>query len=341
MRAERELVAAIEAAAARARMVLDPEQRLLVARMAVLGAAVDDRRIRRSRPRGLYVHGPAGRGKSWLADAFFAALPTARKTRVHFHGFFAELHDSIHERRSERQAVERAIDDLTGRSRLLFFDELHVHDSGDARLLTRLLDHVFRRDIVVLATSNYAPDDLLPSPIWHHTIEPGIALITANMDTYRLDGPTDYRTVRHEHSSGFSSGMWITSPPSDAPGEDEATILSVRGRDFQVLAARSDGLWITFAQLCQSPTSTIEYLEWARSYPRWTVTRVPAFEDVDAEAQQRFINLVDVLVDADVGVTFVSDHDLATFLSGASSRPDAFRMASRLQLLRDDVLGRA
>ena len=134
---------------------LDPRQRDLV-------AALEHATSRSAESRGLFIHGPAGRGKSWVTNGFFDALPTTRKTRVHFHGFLDSLHRSIHERRvqhpaGEKEAVEHALDDVAGRNRVLFFDEFHVHDSGDARLLTRLLEHVFQLKVTVLATSNYAP----------------------------------------------------------------------------------------------------------------------------------------------------------------------------------------
>lgn len=335
MRPKWELIAAVEASALQADVFLDPAQRQLLDRLADLAPALDGKSARRSTPRGLYVHGPAGRGKSWLADTFFSALPTTSKTRVHFHAFFDELHRRIHDHRNEREAVEQAISEVAGNgSRLLFFDELHVHDSGDARLLTRLLEHAFRRRVTVLATSNYAPDDLLPNPIWHHTFEPGIELIKKNMDVFHLEGPTDYRTTRADHSVGFAAGLWTTKTPATAPHRSESTLATVRGRQFPVLAIRPGELWVSFEQLCASPTSSIEYLEWARDFVRWTITDVPLFQDVEVEAQQRFINIVDVLVDADVCVTFVSAHELTAFIAAALHRPDAFRMTSRLQLLR-------
>lgn len=251
---------------------------------------------------------------------------------MHFHGFFDELHRSIHGHRSERDAVERAIDDITQNTRLLFFDELHVHDSGDARLLTRLLDHVFQRGLTVLATSNYAPDDLLPNPIWHHMFEPGIALIKTHMDVWNLVGPVDYRTVNEEHGHGFAAGTWTMTPAcSDAP--EQPTLTVVNGRSFTVTSVDDGELVATFDQLCSAATSAVEYLEWARAFSHWVITDIPSFGAVDAEAQQRFINVVDVLVDADIPVRFSSTVDLHTFLADASKRPDAFRMASRLQLL--------
>ncbi|WP_022884267.1 AFG1/ZapE family ATPase [Glaciibacter superstes] len=156
MRGDRKLITAVDESAARGGITLDPAQRLLLGRLADLGSNLD-RRSLRSPASSLYVYGPSGRGRSWLADAIYAALPTTRKTRVHFHGFFDKLHRSIHDHRTERDAVERAIDDVTANSQLLFFDELHVHDSGDARLLTRLLDHVFRRDLTAGNGSSLPP----------------------------------------------------------------------------------------------------------------------------------------------------------------------------------------
>lgn len=310
---------------------LDDDQRALIEALT-LATAPD------SPTRGLYIHGPVGRGKSWIANAFFEVLPTTRKTRVHFHGFLDSLHRRIHTRRRLRQendeqdAVTHALDDLLGGNSVVFFDEFHVHDSGDAQLLTRLLEHVFRQKVTVIMTSNYAPDDLLPDPVWHHLFEPGIGLIKTNLQTFELDGPVDYRTLARDHSSGFASGIWTTSTTPADPSE--VTTLRVRGREFDVLAARDDELRISFAQLCEIPTSTIEYLEWSRAFTRWVITDVPAFADTDPQAQQRLINVIDVLVDADVPTTFVSTTDLDAFLAGTTKRPDAFRMASRLQLLQ-------
>lgn len=321
-----ELVHAVEAAASAQGFALDPRQRAVLDRLAVLGGE-----LATGEARSLYLWGDAGRGKSWLADAAYAAIPLREKRRVHFHGFFHELHRSIQRHRTELDAAERAIDDAVGDSRLLFFDELHVHDPGDARLLTRLLDHAFTRKVTVLATSNYAPEDLLPDPDWHHIFVPGIALIETNMDVMPLQGPTDYRTITDNHTRGFASGTWSTRTPPRATTPPQH--LTLNGRVFPVTSADAGELTLTFDQLCRTPTSTIEYLGWAQDFDRWTVTGVPRFDAVDPPAQQRFINLIDVLVAEDLPVDFYADVDLNDFLAAASRRPDAFRMASRLRLL--------
>ncbi|MEQ6897024.1 cell division protein ZapE [Microbacterium sp. KR10-403] len=319
------IVRAVERAAARDGFDLDPGQRALLHRIAELGE--------RPGARGLYVHGAPGRGKSWLADAFYAALPTERKTRVHFHGFFDALNRRIYRHLGEPDAVERAIDDLIDDAVFLLFDELHVPDSGDARLLNRVLAHVFDRGLTVFATSNHAPEDLLPDPNWHHVFEPGIALVTENMDVWKLDGPTDYRALVERHDRGFAAGSWTRVRPGGPPDEREAT-LTVAGRTFAVVAADDGELVATFAQLCEAVTATVEFLRWTREFPRWTITGIPSFDAVDPQAQQRFLNLVDVLVDADVRVDFSSAVDLQGFLAAAGGRPDAIRMVSRLRLLQ-------
>ena len=331
VRSKNLLVEGVENAAARDGFTLDAAQRALLDRLAALGSDLTDPLVRHSTPRSLYIHGDAGRGKSWIADAFYTELPLTQKARVHFHGFFDALHRSIHDRRNERDGVEHAIDDITQNSRLLFFDELHVHDSGDARLLNRLLDHVFQRGLTVLATSNYAPDGLLPNPIWHHIFEPGIGLIKTHMDVWNLAGPIDYRAVNADQSRGFAAGTW-TMVPARSSEPDRQTII-VNGRTFTVTSVDDGEMVATFGQLCSAAVSTIEYLHWARTFTRWTITDIPSFGAADAEAQQRFINLIDVLVDADVPVRFASAVDLPGFLADASQRPDAFRMASRLRLL--------
>ncbi|WP_415297599.1 cell division protein ZapE [Cellulosimicrobium sp. SJTW-1] len=382
---------AVEAAAARDGFALDAAQSALLDRLVRLGEELAG--ARRRPVRGLYVWGPAGRGKSWLAGAFFAAvadgLPAGATKRVHVYDLFRELHAAIHARRvtaltgprpavgqggptrgwrtratapvaeptpprpSEESpeprpgAVDSAIDGLLRGTTLLYLDELHLHDTGDATLLTRLLRRAFAAGVVVLATSNYEPGTLLPNPLWHHVAEPGIALLRAHLDVVELAGPTDYRTLGGRGRAGFAAGAWLlpgTTAQLDArglrrPGADEATAVRTGSRTFPVTAARAHELWVTFDDLAGRPTSTLEYLDWSVRFRRWVVTDVPLLTAIDREAQQRFIAVVDVLVDADVELVVTSPHALGTFRTALPDRPDAFRTASRLQLLTEDAGG--
>ncbi len=296
---------------------LDDAQRAAIDRLAELG---------RER-RGVYLHGPVGRGKSFLADAFFDVLPVRRKRRVHFHAFFQELHARISERLHEPGAVRKAVHELIGRTDVLAFDEFHLHDIGDAMLMTRLLETLRERQVMIIATSNYPPDGLLPNPLYHDHFLPGIALVKELMDTVELNGATDYRHLRGRPRSRFETGEIVTETESPAT----PVTLNVNGRDITALGTEGTRIWFDFGDLCEKPTSTQDYLVLANSYDDWVITAVPKLQHCDREAQQRFANVVDVLVDRDVRLTLVSDHPLSEIVGGQAL--DLARTVSRLELI--------
>lgn len=280
---------------------LDEAQLLVIGELERLG---DQRR-------GVYLHGPVGRGKSFLADAFFDALPVRRKRRVHFHSFFQELHARISARLHRPKAVEKALDELIGRAEVLAFDEFHLHDIGDAMLMTRLLEALRTQRVMVVATSNYPPDGLLPNPLYHDRFLPGIALVKELMDVVEIEAGVDYRYLHGRPRSRFETGEIRTdAPPRDTTGRQG---------------------WFDFGDLCEKPTSTRDYLALADRYDDWVITAVPRLETCDREAQQRFANVVDVLVDADVRLTLVSEHPLGEIVGGQAL--DLARTASRLELI--------
>ncbi|MFD4637888.1 cell division protein ZapE [Lentzea sp. NPDC058436] len=278
------------------------------------------------RRRGVYLHGPVGRGKSFLADALFDVLPEPKK-RVHFHAFFQELHGKISERLHERGAVAKAVKELVGRAKVLAFDELHVHDVGDAMLMTRLLEVLQERNVMIIATSNYPPDGLLPNPLHHDHFLPGIALVKRLMETVQLDGPTDYRHLRGAPRSRFETGEITTRTALPAT----PVTLDVNGRAITALGTENTRVWFDFGDLCEKPTSTQDYLVVADRFDDWVITNVPQLKTKDREAQQRFANVVDVVVDKDVRLTLVSDHPLAEIIGGEAL--DLARTASRLELI--------
>ena len=306
---------------------LDAGQLAAIDRLAVLG----------ERRRGVYLHGPVGRGKSFLADAFFDVLPVRRKRRVHFHSFFGELHALISARLHSPGAVAKAVGELIGRCDVLAFDEFHLHDVGDAMLMTRLLEELKARRVMIIATSNYPPDGLLPNPLYHDHFLPGIALVRELMDTISLDGPVDYRHLHGAPRSRFETGAILAhlTPPS-AP-----LTLEVNGRSITALGCHESSfhvfdsrIWFDFGDLCEKPTSTQDYLVLADRYDDWVITGVPRLELCDREAQQRFANVVDVLVDRDVRLTLVSEHPLAEIVGGQAL--DLTRTASRLELINSN-----
>ncbi|HUQ59200.1 MAG TPA: cell division protein ZapE [Lentzea sp.] len=297
--------------------VLDDAQLAVVARLERLG----------ERRRGVYLHGPVGRGKSFLADAFFDALAVKHKRRVHFHSFFQELHARISERLHRRGAVAKAVRDLLGRAEVLAFDEFHLHDVGDAVLMTRLLEALRERRVMIIATSNYPPDGLLPNPLYHHHFLPGIALVKELMDVVELDGPTDYRHLHGLPRSRFETGEVVAR--AEVPAG--SVTFDVNGRAITALGTEERKIWFDFGDLCEKPTSTRDYLVLVERFDDWVITAVPRLRTCDREARQRFANVVDVLVDADVRLTLVSDHPLREIIGGEAL--DLARTASRLEMI--------
>ncbi|MBY4127132.1 cell division protein ZapE [Rhodococcus fascians] len=252
--------------------------------------------------RGIYLHGPVGRGKTWLLDTYFHNVDVTSKKRVHFHGFFRDLHAAYFR---HRFSIDAAIDDIlsteSGPATLLCFDEFHVHDIGDARLITRMLDALFARGVVLVLTSNYAPDELLPNPLFHPTFVPTIERLKKNLDVLCVDGPVDYRSTG-SGGSRFASGTWNIEPGTCG---------------------------YTFGELCCAARSTGDYLSMVETATSVTVREIPALANVSEFATQRFANLVDVLYDRDVRTDFHALVPLHEFAVGCTGL-DADRLVSRL-----------
>ena len=251
--------------------------------------------------RGVYLWGPVGRGKTWLLDRYMSGVDTDAKKRVHFHSFFRDLHASYFR---HGFSLEKALDDLLGPIELLCFDEFHVHDIGDARLIARMLESLFARKIALVTTSNYPPDGLLPNPLFHDAFVPTIELLKERMQVVLVDGPMDYRTIGGARTH-FAAGTWSVSEKGEG---------------------------ITFADLCDTPKSTGDYLNMIENRRALTITDVPQLKDASRDAVQRFSNLIDVLYDGDVRTDFHSSTPLDAFADGCVGL-DIARIVSRLDQL--------
>lgn len=286
------------------------------------------------RPSSLYLHGAVGRGKSWLLDGFFQAVPVQAKLRLHFHDFFARLHQGMHRHRALDNAMAATLDELIGKCEVLCFDEFHVHDIGDAMLLTRLFDALFARGIYLLVTSNYAPEGLLPNPLYHERFLPVIRLINTRMQVMEVGGDIDFRSLpaNREHQC-FTRGLYVwpgdagqrlaLKLPEAAPG-----VLHINNRSLRARAVDGTRVMFIFDDLCEQPTAVIDYLALARQFSEWVIDGLDDLADCSLAAQQRFVNLVDVLYDQDRQVTVIGKRPLADSLDGAIA--DLMRTRSRL-----------
>ncbi|NVZ53946.1 cell division protein ZapE [Pseudomonas sp. B6002] len=290
--------------------------------------------------RSLYLHGPVGRGKSWLLDGFFQALPIAEKQRVHFHAFFAQLHRGMFKHQADEDALGVTLDELLAGCRVLCFDEFHVHDIGDAMLISRLFKALFQRGILVLVTSNYAPEGLLPNPLYHQRFKPVIDLIAARMEVLEVSSPQDFRSLPQAHAQQrFTSGhyVWPGSveqrealglPAADCPPQP----LPVGTRQLTCRSRQGRTIAFTFNDLCEQLTAVMDYLLLCQDFDHWIIDGLPQLADSPIAVQQRFINLVDVLYDQDKRLTLIGRQPLVESLEGQAI--DLARTASRLGQLQ-------
>lgn len=286
--------------------------------------------------RSLYLHGAVGRGKSWLLDGLFRAAPLEEKRRLHFHDFFAQLHQGMFRHRQAIDPLASTLDELLENCRLLCFDEFHVHDIGDAMLITRLFKALFERGILLVVTSNYPPEGLLPNPLYHQRFLPVIELINARMDVLEVGGATDYRSLSQDRpQQRFTRGhyVWPGTPAQRArlqlpPANLEPVPLDVGNRRLRARLIDDDRVHFTFADLCEEPTAVIDYLALCKRFERWSIDHLPLLDECSTAVQQRFINLIDVLYDQDKTLILVGERPLAESLAG--SVIDLMRTRSRL-----------
>ncbi|MGE5170592.1 MAG: cell division protein ZapE [Rudaea sp.] len=255
-------------------------------------------------PRGVYLYGGVGRGKSLMMDAFHATVPIRRKARVHFHAFMRDVHAGLAAHKSEVDPLSAVAAQIAHRYRLICFDEFHVDEIADAMILGRLLAGLFERGVVLVMTSNYAPEGLWPNGLLRERFIPAIALISERLDVVEVDAGVDYRLRMLGHVETFHVPA---GPPADAAmeaayeamrtGPEESTHLTLDGR---TLAARRRGgsiVWFDFKTLCDGPRSQRDYLELARRFAVLFVSDIPRLGTAAADAARRFTWLIDILYD--------------------------------------------
>jgi cell division protein ZapE len=258
-------------------------------------------------PSGLYLVGDVGRGKSMLMDLFFAAADVKRKRRVHFHAFMQDVHTRIHTFKRARPNTDDPIpplaDALAAEAALLCFDEFQVNDIADAMILGRLFQALFARGVVVVATSNTAPDHLFEGQPGRDAFLPFIALIKQHLAVLVLDGQRDYRRARlrelatwhvpADARAGAALDRAFTELTGGAPARPERLV--VMGRTLAVPRAAESVARFDFAQLCGQPLGAGDYLAIATHYEALVLDDIPRLGPDNHDEARRFINLVDAL----------------------------------------------
>jgi cell division protein ZapE len=328
----------------------DLEQRLAgykpVRKQGLLGRLFTDKNG--GPPRGLYIYGEVGRGKTMLMDLFFQQSLVVHKRRAHFHEFMAEVHERIYGYRQNIARGEIADGDVIGLTAasifdeawLLCFDEFHVTDIADAMILGRLFSKLFELGTVVVATSNVAPDDLYKGGLNRALFLPFIAQIADHMDVLRLDARTDFRM---EKLAGVK--MWLV--PADRAADaaldtawasmtgnakSKPRDISIKGRILHVPYSADGVARFSFMDLCEKPLAASDYLRLAHDYHTIMVDRIPVMDYPERNAAKRFIALIDTLYDNAVKLMASAEADpLSLYLATEGYEANEFkRTASRL-----------
>ena len=255
-------------------------------------------------PRGVYLYGGVGRGKSFLMDCFYNAVPLNRKTRLHFHEFMREVHRELSNLQGTVNPLDVLAKQIAKKYRLICFDEFHVADITDAMILHRLLAALFENGVGMVTTSNFRPDDLYPGGMHRDRILPAIALLNANLEIINVDNGVDYRrrTLEHVKFYHVPLGAQADAEMRDAfhriaETQDENPVLHIESREIHARRKAGGVVWFDFKTLCGGPRSQNDYLEIATQFHTVFLSDVPQMPIRMASEARRFTWLVDVLYD--------------------------------------------
>jgi cell division protein ZapE len=260
--------------------------------------------VRPQLPKGVWFWGGVGRGKTFLMDCFFDAVPYKRKRRVHFHAFMREVHERLREHKHEADPLAKVAAQIAVETRLMCFDEFHVSDIADAMILGRLMEALFESGVLFCITSNYPPDGLYPNGLQRDRLLPTIDLLNDKLDVIRIDTGVDYRLRALEQGN-----IYIVAPDGTdddrmmrifeqvAHGEGHHRPVRVLDRDVPCVHRAPGVAWFDFHTLCGGPRSQNDYLVLAHAFHTIFVSQVPQMSARMASAARRFTWLVDVLYD--------------------------------------------
>jgi cell division protein ZapE len=298
------------------RLIEDVAAKRLAAKSSSLGWLFGRKRQAKAPVMGLYIHGGVGRGKTMLMDMFFDLVPVRRKRRVHFNDFMADVHDRIGRHRAAVKAgtakgddpIPPVARDLAELAWVLCFDEFSVTDIADAMILSRLFSALFEEGVVLVATSNVAPDDLYRDGLNRPLFAPFISILKRHAHVLHLDAETDYRLEK-------LNGVPVYMHPVDTANErrldeawralvdgsvEQSDEILVKGRHVAVPRAVRGAARFAFADLCEKPLAARDYLAIAERYRTIFLDGIPVMDDSTRNAAKRFILLIDTLYDRKV-----------------------------------------
>ncbi|AKC86661.1 cell division protein ZapE [Pseudoxanthomonas suwonensis] len=300
--------------------------------------------------KGLYLWGGVGRGKTFLVDLFYDGLPLEQKRRTHFHRFMRGVHEQLREHAGQADPLARIARQWRDGLRVLVLDEFFVTDIGDAMLLGRLLERLFAEGVTLVTTSNTAPQNLYKDGLQRERFLPAIAQLREHCVELAADGREDYRLRALTRSPVYRQPLdghgdaWLAerwqalaagAPARNGSIQIEGRRIAVRGRGHGVA-------WFDFAELCEGPRSTTDYIEIAREFQIVLLGGIPAFDAANEDAARRFVNLVDELYDRQVTLVCTAAAAPVALYSGSRLAGAFERTASRLiEMQSAEYLARA
>jgi cell division protein ZapE len=297
-------------------------------------------------PRGVYLWGGVGRGKSFLMDSFFLCVPLVRKRRVHFHHFMRDVHRELATLKGQEDPLVLVAKHIAKQYRLICFDEFHVSDIADAMMLGRLLEELLANRVVLCMTSNYAPDELYPNGLQRANFLPAIELIKTRMDVLEVDGGADYRRRALEQVQAYHTPL---GPEADAKLREvfsrvaevanETQELDVEGRVIPYVRRAGGVVWFEFSALCEGPRSQLDYLDLAQRFHTVVLSNIPRMNAKMADAARRFTWLVDIFYDQKVKLIVSAEVPVTElYLDGANSHEFARTVSRLIEMQSKDYL---
>ena len=258
-------------------------------------------------PRGVYMWGGVGRGKSFLMDSFYSVVPLVRKTRLHFHEFMRGVHRQLDELKGVADPLDEVARRIAKKYRLICFDEFHVSDIADAMILYNLLTALFENGVSFIMTSNYDPDLLYPDGLHRDRMLPTIALLKQKLDVINVDAGVDYRGRALEQVDSYYTPLGAAADAalrhayaSVAEIADEDPRIMIESREIRCLRRAGGLIWFDFATLCGGPRSQNDYLEIASRFHTVVLSAIPAMSAGMSSEARRFTWLIDVFYDQGV-----------------------------------------
>lgn len=341
----------------------DPEQRTAAVRLDRLATELDtavargflSRLIGRNKPqpRGVYLWGGVGRGKSMLMDLFYSCVATAEKRRVHFHAFMIEVHARLAAERAKEvgNPVPPVAEALARDVRLLAFDEMVINNTADAMVLSRLFTEMMTHGVTIVATSNRPPEDLYKDGLQRDSFLPFIALLQTRMDVLPLNGPTDYRRDRlgqvdtwlvpngPDATEALSAAFFRLTdyPVADAEHVPSCDLDVGGGRTLHVPKTLKGVAVFSFKRLCGEARGAPDYLAIAREFHTVILVGIPILGPENRNEAARFVTFIDALYEYRVKLLAAADAQPGELYPHGDGRFEFDRTISRLEEMRSEA----